>query len=159
MNKSLNQLYKEQVKHKLTNLPFKEWVEKGKGLYENYMKAEMISPDVTFEMFANMIQPQIVLSEDGTTTTKSFWDTSLGKLLTTGATVGADLIKQQTTTTTTPTPSTTSTPSVPNTNASSLPPAKSKTILGLTPIVFYSLATVTVLGVGFAIYKLVSKKS
>jgi hypothetical protein len=154
--KSLNQLYKEQVKYQLTADPFKAWVEKGKALYENYMKAEMLAPDVTFEMFANMIQPQIVLSEDGTTSSTSFWDTTLGKILSTGATVGADLIKQQTS----PTGSTTSTaPKTTTSTTSAAPPTSKKTILGLQPVVFYSITTVVVLGVAYGVYKLVYKKA
>lgn len=155
-SKSLNQLYKEQVKYKFTNLSFKEWVEKGKALYEKYLAAEMISPDVTFEMFANMIQPQVILNEDGSTSSTSFWDTTLGKLLTTGATIGADVIKQQSGGSTTTTPTSTSSSSV----AVNLPtPTASKTILGLQPIVFYSITTVVVLATAYGIYKLVSKKA
>ena len=152
--KSLNQLYKEQVKYKLTSDPFNKWVEKGKDLYQKMLNTDppMIAEDVTFEMFANMVQPQLELHDDGSTSTTSFWDSPLGKILTTGVTVGADIIKQQNTpsTSATTTTSTATNPPV---------PTASKTILGLQPVVFYSITTVVVLATAYGIYKLVSKKA
>jgi hypothetical protein len=151
--KSLNQLYKEQVKYNLTIDPFKTWIQKGKELYDRYKSTEMIAPDVTFEMFANMIQPQIILHDDGTTSSTSFWDTQLGNILKTGVTVGADLINKAAASKTTTSPTSSTSTNTP------VPAPASNTILGLKPIVFYSITTVIVIAVGFGLYKLVAKKS
>jgi hypothetical protein len=138
--RSLNQIYKESS----PKMPFRDWLVKGQEIY-NWKKAEGSIPnEMTFEQYAN----QKFLNADAK---KKFGDTLVGQILKGGVKVGADVIKQKEDAKANASPSGVA----PTTSDYSLPAKTGNTVLGMKPIVFYPVMIVTLVGVGFGVWKLV----
>ena len=152
--KSLNQIYKESG----AKSAFKDWLAKGQELF-NWKQAEGSIPgNVTFVEFAN----QAYLNADAKAK-KAFGDTTVGQLLKSAVKVGADVITQKDAVKAaqaaqkagTAAPAKTGTNTGTATDYSDQTVKREKTILGMKPVVFYPVLGVTLLGVGFGVYKLV----
>lgn len=154
--KTLNQLYKESG----SKNSFKDWLQKGQFLFNQKKEEGRISPDMTFETWANAIN-QFEMSADAKKTKKKIDFKKIGNVakeagkagikIAAGVMAAKEAAKASTETQTAPAESQTVVKSEPK---------PKKTILGLKPPVFYAVAGVTVLAVGYGVYRIIkSRKS
>jgi hypothetical protein len=147
MNKmiSLNKLYKKSG----AKAPFKNWIEKGKALFEHQKDSNLIPKELSFEGWANVVSDSTIQNADGK---KGIDWNKVGDLAKKAVTLGAGIIEAAKK----PEESKPETPVA--APATYTPEPKKKTILGLKPVAFYAVASVAVLGIGFAIFKIATRK-
>lgn len=153
--KSLNQLYKESG----AQCPFKAWLQKGQEIFNKKKEEGVIGENISFDQWANEVNNiQLNVDETGTAATsskkkKSKFGAILKDVAKAGVKIAAGVMANQ--------EKQNAQPKVEEPVVESDPKEKpKKTILGLKPVVFYSITAVTILAVGFGVYKIIqSRKS